>query len=656
MSWLTSTFRAYVNSFKTQEAIDACSPSSVAIAVGIISGFSLVARYVPSIHETIQLTSAFWPILLVSMAGTSSLICWLLLPERKSVAALFQPFENSLYCSSVIAIGVQSNEPTEYVCSLFCMVACWYYGHWYALTLLGTLSVSAGPIIVGLVFGARPINWCIIGVCIGMYIYFADRTRKKRIQEIVQTNSPKEVMSKAETIISAVPAVPSESRDRVRKWLNDQVDMLFGSLRAAPLLPKAFLIPLFVFLIGASILFLPLPGLGHVQEPLRLRPSLVPVSAALVCWLCFQGFLLRKARFAALARVSRFAGWVLFSTFIVILAVLSNPSAQYIFAGIYAAFAWWWGRFYAFSYIGAAIAMGGPIAIAVLGGVEPVTLIIIGLGVMAFTISSRHTSSTFAVNDRKARTDTTLEQLDQLFIVQQKAAMRTVNSEYLAACHDMKNALGPIHWNLDYFLGQLGVYTEDSMKAVAEANQCAVRALDTLENLHNTLRARTKEIAAIENFDLPSVVPGPHRLGKEAQPVPGIEIITTIPPPAVQLSGSAENFQMVVRNLIGNAKDAGAKTVKIGTVLVDGGARVVLSLSDDGPGLPEEVREKLFRPFVTSGKPNGTGLGLYLSHKLIETMGGDLKLVSTGEDGTSFDLVLPVAQVESIPRGSGPPS
>ena len=65
------------------------------------------------------------------------------------------------------------------------------------------------------------------------------------------------------------------------------------------------------------------------------------------------------------------------------------------------------------------------------------------------------------------------------------------------------------------------------------------------------------------------------------------------------------------------------------------------SITDNGPGLPEEVREKLFQPFVTAGKPNGTGLGLAIASKIIQEHGGELRLLHTSSAGTSFFLRIP---------------
>ena len=49
-------------------------------------------------------------------------------------------------------------------------------------------------------------------------------------------------------------------------------------------------------------------------------------------------------------------------------------------------------------------------------------------------------------------------------------------------------------------------------------------------------------------------------------------------------------------------------------------------LADEGPGVPEEVRDRLFQPFVTTGKRGGTGLGLAVARRFVEDHGGSLEL------------------------------
>jgi signal transduction histidine kinase len=68
--------------------------------------------------------------------------------------------------------------------------------------------------------------------------------------------------------------------------------------------------------------------------------------------------------------------------------------------------------------------------------------------------------------------------------------------------------------------------------------------------------------------------------------------------------------------------------------------RIFVTILDNGPGLPVSVRKTLFDPFVTAGKPNGTGLGLALAHRIAEQHGGTVCLEDANREMTVFTLSL----------------
>ena len=66
--------------------------------------------------------------------------------------------------------------------------------------------------------------------------------------------------------------------------------------------------------------------------------------------------------------------------------------------------------------------------------------------------------------------------------------------------------------------------------------------------------------------------------------------------------------------------------------------RIYVTISDNGPGIPASVRRTLFDPFVTAGKPNGTGLGLTLARRIAEEHGGSVCLDESNQERTVFTL------------------
>jgi two-component system, NtrC family, C4-dicarboxylate transport sensor histidine kinase DctB len=109
--------------------------------------------------------------------------------------------------------------------------------------------------------------------------------------------------------------------------------------------------------------------------------------------------------------------------------------------------------------------------------------------------------------------------------------------------------------------------------------------------------------------------------------------------------GEQAAIQQVTTNLVHNALDAAATRVD---VHVEKG---VLTISDDGPGIPLDIKERLFEPFVTSKPPGkGTGLGLAVSRHLMTLLGG--QLVYT--DGATPLAVTPGGPAGDGPAGDGP--
>jgi signal transduction histidine kinase len=70
---------------------------------------------------------------------------------------------------------------------------------------------------------------------------------------------------------------------------------------------------------------------------------------------------------------------------------------------------------------------------------------------------------------------------------------------------------------------------------------------------------------------------------------------------------------------------------------------VTILISDTGAGLPAAVKERLFQPFASGTPSAGTGLGLAISREIARAHGGELRLLATGVDGTTFSLSLPAA-------------
>ena len=125
-------------------------------------------------------------------------------------------------------------------------------------------------------------------------------------------------------------------------------------------------------------------------------------------------------------------------------------------------------------------------------------------------------------------------------------------------------------------------------------------------------------------------------------------------PPAARVDADPEQLHRILVNLLRNAREAIESDAARGCVgrvaanLLETPDMRSLRIADDGPGLPERARAHLFQPFAASTRKGGAGLGLAIARELAHGHGGDLVLVSTGPEGTVFELILPVLDPQAL--------
>ncbi|MCU9840358.1 ATP-binding protein [Ruegeria sp. WL0004] len=184
------------------------------------------------------------------------------------------------------------------------------------------------------------------------------------------------------------------------------------------------------------------------------------------------------------------------------------------------------------------------------------------------------------------------------------------------------------------------------MNRVAEILEDVVgqtrRAGAILERLRTWTRPRERNAESIDLRDCIRVAET--LLAGQAQEL-GARLTLTLPPTPLTVEGDRVELEQVLFNLIRNALDAVAESAGAREVAIEAsrdGAMAVIDVSDTGPGIRPDVRDRLFTPFFTT-RESGTGLGLALSHRLVERAGGDLTVVEARE-GARFRISLPLAR------------
>ena len=232
------------------------------------------------------------------------------------------------------------------------------------------------------------------------------------------------------------------------------------------------------------------------------------------------------------------------------------------------------------------------------------------------------------------------ETLDGMVASLREAQAARVQAERLATlgrisaglAHEIRNPLSSIRMHVQVLGRQPGADSATSRLLLAE--------IDRLDGILSELLtwARPSELRR-EAVDLGVLLDEALELMRPQLEHRGIRVsrhADAVPP----LNGDRERLRQLLRNLLANARDAlgtgGTLTVR----LAPGGAGVRLEVADDGPGIPAEIRDRVFEPFVT-GRRDGTGLGLALAKRAVEDHGGALGFES-GSGGTVFRVDLPL--------------
>ncbi len=137
-----------------------------------------------------------------------------------------------------------------------------------------------------------------------------------------------------------------------------------------------------------------------------------------------------------------------------------------------------------------------------------------------------------------------------------------------------------------------------------------------------------------------------------------IQIHFTPDPLHTEIVTEKDKLKQIIINLVKNSAEAmeSGGSITIAASIKTGGdtpGDMLITLSDDGPGIPEEIQKKLFAPFLTTKKHGHSGLGLSIVQRAVHDLGGTIECQSSREKGTCFTISLPAdsSTIENEGRG-----
>lgn len=201
--------------------------------------------------------------------------------------------------------------------------------------------------------------------------------------------------------------------------------------------------------------------------------------------------------------------------------------------------------------------------------------------------------------------------------------------------HDLRNPVGAIYAAAEMLI-DLDPTPAQVKRLAANIHRAAGRMRELLADL-NSVACGVR--SAAELCDMCEVIAAASDAVSAATENHSVQILLEVPV-RIELPLMRSRMERVFFNLIANALEAMPTGGQLRIVGRKAPGCVLIELEDTGPGIPRGIRDRLFEPFVTAGKPGGLGLGLAVSRQTVLNHGGDIWLEPA--TGARFVIRLPL--------------
>lgn len=202
--------------------------------------------------------------------------------------------------------------------------------------------------------------------------------------------------------------------------------------------------------------------------------------------------------------------------------------------------------------------------------------------------------------------------------------------------HEVRNPLGAIQLYSDLLRSHCREVHLDPALRLLDKIEAGIQAIDAVVEDTLALAPRNR---VVQDCPTGQILERARDAAARVLSERRVHLMINPPQPDVSVLADANGLQRVLTNLIVNAAEASAAGTTIRVDATAGDDEVAIAVRDEGAGIPDAVLERIFEPFFTT-KQTGTGLGLTIAYRLVETYGGRLTAANRPTGGAEFVVSL----------------